>query len=88
MSRLEEIAALFAEFAETGMNEKLGYDRSAGLRAAYPKFFWSTVTPYIEDALSNLRMTQDGQLWVANLYSHVFAEEHKLPALGAERIRD
>jgi hypothetical protein len=73
--------------AETGMNETLGYDSSAGLRAAYPKFFWSTVTPYIEDALSNLRMTQDGQLWVANLYSHVFAEEHKLPALGAERIR-
>jgi hypothetical protein len=85
---MRKIAALFAEFAETGMNEQLGYDSSAGLRAAYPKFFWSTVTPYIEDALSNLRMTQDGQLWVANLYSHVFAEEHKLPALGAERIRD
>jgi hypothetical protein len=85
---MRKIAALFAEFAETGMNEQLGYDSSAGLRAAYPKFFWSTVTPYIEDALSDLRMTQDGQLWVANLYSHVFAEEHKLPALGAERIRD
>ena len=85
---MRKIAALFAEFAETGMNETLGYDSSAGLRAAYPKFFWSTVTPYIEDALNDLRMTQDGQLWVANLYSHVFAEEHKLPALGAERIRD
>jgi len=85
---MRKIAALFAEFAETGMNEMLGYDSSAGLRAAYPKFFWSTVTPYIEDALNDLRMTQDGQLWVANLYSHVFAEEHKLPALGAERIRD
>jgi hypothetical protein len=85
---MRKISALFAEFAETGMNETLGYDSSAGLRAAYPKFFWSTVTPYIEDALNDLRMTQDGQLWVANLYSHVFAEEHKLPALGPERIRD
>jgi len=85
---MRKIAALFAEFAETGMNETLGYDSSAGLRAAYPKFFWSTVTPYIEDALNDLLMTQGGQLWVANLYSHVFAEEHKLPALGAERIRD
>ena len=85
---MRKISALFTEFEETGMNAKLGYTSSAGLRAAYPKFFWSTVTPYIEDALNNLRMTQDGQLWVANLYSHVFAEEHKLPALGAERIRE
>jgi hypothetical protein len=85
---MRKISALFAEFAETGMNEKLGYTRSAELRAVYPKFFWSTVTPYIGDALSNLRMTQEGQLWVANLYAHIFAEEHKLPALGAERIHD
>ena len=35
-----------------------------------------------------LRMTQEGKLWVANLYSHIFAEEHKLPTLGAERIHD
>jgi hypothetical protein len=70
------------------MNEKLGYTSSASLRAVYPKFFWPTVTPYIGDALSNLRMTQESQLWVANLYAHVFAEEHKLPALGAERIHD
>jgi hypothetical protein len=40
----------------------------------YPKFFWSMVTPYIGDALSNLHMTQEGKLWVANLYSHIFAE--------------
>jgi hypothetical protein len=32
-------------------------------------------------------MTQEGKAWVASLYSHIFAEEHKLPALGAERKR-
>ena len=85
---MRKISALFAEFAETGINGKLGYNSSASLRAAYPKFFWSVVTPYIGDALSNLQMTQEGKLWVANLYSHVFAEEHKLPTLGAERLRD
>jgi len=74
--------------AETGMAGKLGYNSSASLRAAYPKFFWSVVTPYIGEALSNLHMTQEGKLWVANLYSHIFAEEHKLPALGAKRLRD
>ena len=86
--KLRKISALFTEFEETGMNAKLGYTSSAGLRAAYPKFFWSVVSPYIGDALSYLRMTQEGKLWVANLYAHIFAEEHKLPALGAERIRD
>jgi len=77
--------ALFREFAETGMNDKLGYKTAAELRAAYPTFFWTMVSPYIGVALSNLRMTQEGKQWVANLYSHLFAEEHHLPAMGAER---
>ena len=77
--------ALFREFEETGVNDKLGCASPAELRRAYPGFFWSEVSPYIGDGLSNLRMTQEGKQWVANLYSHVFAEEHQLPALGAER---
>jgi len=85
---MRKISALFTEFEETGMNKKLGYNSAAGLRTVYPKFFWSVVTPYIGGALNNLRMTQEGKLWVANLYSHVFAEEHSLPTLGAERRRE
>jgi hypothetical protein len=77
--------ALFMEFAETGVTDTLGYKTAAELRAAYPTFFWTTVSPYIGGALANLRMTQEGKQWVANLYSHIFAEEHHLPALGAER---
>jgi hypothetical protein len=77
--------ALFMEFVETGVADKLGYKTAAELRAAYPTFFWTTVSPYIGGALSNLRMTQEGKQWVANLYSHIFAEEHHLPSLGAER---
>jgi hypothetical protein len=77
--------ALFTEFAEIGVNDQLGYKTAAELRAAYPTFFWTMVSPYIGEALSNLRMTQEGKQWVANLYSHLFAEEHLLPAMGAER---
>ena len=78
-------AALFMEFTETGINAELGYKTAAELRAAYPKFFWTMVSPYIGDALSDLSMTQEGKQWVANLYSHLFAEEHRLPTLGVER---
>ena len=39
----------------------------------------------LEQALANLGMTQEGKQWVANLYSHIFAEKHHPPKLGAER---
>jgi hypothetical protein len=45
LNYMRKISALFTEFEETGMNKKLGYNSSADLRAACPKFFWSTVTP-------------------------------------------
>jgi hypothetical protein len=73
---LRKLPALFAEFSETGVNVKLGYRSVADLRAAYRGFFWQVVRPYIGDALRYLRVTQEGKQWIANLYAHVFAEEH------------
>jgi hypothetical protein len=79
---LRKTSALFAEFRETGLSEKLGYEGPDDLRAAYPAFFWKAVCPYIGDALRYLRVTQEGKQWIANLYAHVFSEEHR-GALGA-----
>ena len=74
---MRKIPALFAEFSETGTAEKLGYRSSADLRSAYPGFFWKAVAPFIGDGLRYLRVTQEGKQWIANLYAHVFAEEHR-----------
>ncbi len=74
---LRKTSALFAEFRETGASEKLGFRSPDDLRAAYPGFFWKSVKPYIGDALRYLRVTQEGKLWIANLYAHVFSEEHR-----------
>ncbi len=79
---LRKTSALFAEFRETGASEKLGFRTAEDLRAAYPAFFWNAVNPYIGDALQYLRVTQEGKLWIANLYAHVFSEEHR-GAIGA-----
>ncbi len=79
---LRKTSALFAEFQETGANEKLGYQTPDDLRAAYPAFFWQAVRPYIGDALRYLQVTQEGKQWIANLYAHVFSEEHR-GAFGA-----
>jgi hypothetical protein len=78
---LRKTSALFTEFRETGESEKRGYQTPDDLRAAYPAFFWNAVRPYIGDALRYLRVTQDGKQWIANLYAHVFSEEHR-GALG------
>ena len=73
---LRKTSALFSEFRETGASEKLGYTSAADLRAAYPAFFWQVVRPYIDSALRYLRVTQEGKLWIANLYANVFSTEH------------
>ncbi len=83
---MRRISALFMEFQETGTTQKLGYRNAADLRAAYPSFFWTMVRPHIDDGLRYLGMTQNGKQWIANLYAHVFAEEHDRPSLGPERV--
>jgi hypothetical protein len=74
---LRKQTALFNEFRETGMSNKLKYNNVADLRANYPDFFWKMVRPYIGDALRYLRVTQEGQQWIANLYANVFSMEHR-----------
>lgn len=69
--------ALFHEFQEIGTNEKLGYTSPGDLRNQYASFYWETVSPYIQDALKYLQMTQHGKQWLASLHSNVFVAEHK-----------
>ncbi len=81
---MRKLPALFYEFQETGINQKLGYTTPLDLRTSYPSFYWNMVSHYIQDALVYLRVTQEGKQWIANLYSHVFASEHKeLGNIGA-----
>lgn len=79
-----KIRALFHEFAETGVNEKLGYRSPADVAEHYPRFFWNKVEPYIGDAISHLELTTDGRHWIAHLYSHVFTIEHQLRRMGPQ----
>jgi hypothetical protein len=68
--------ALYYEFQELGLNEKLGYNSPNDLRKKYASFYWGQVYPYIQDALGYLSLTEDGKQWIANMHSHVFASEH------------
>jgi len=78
-NHMRKFPALFYEFEETGVNAALGYKSPGDLRVNYPTFFWKVVTPYIQDGLRYLRVTETGKQWIANLYAHVFAMEHDAP---------
>ena len=75
-NRPRKSPALFFEFEEIGSNEALGYKRPGDLHDNYAKFYWDVVSPYIQEALRYLRVTQEGKQWIANLYANVFGAEH------------
>ncbi|MEM7016906.1 MAG: Npun_R2479 family HD domain-containing metalloprotein [Pseudomonadota bacterium] len=80
---LQKLPALFYEFQETGINEKLGYKTPYDLYKNYPSFYWTMVSPYIQDGLRYLKVTQEGRQWIANLHAHVFSSEHdEMPNLA------
>jgi hypothetical protein len=82
---LNKIPALYYEFVETGVAGTLGYKDPGDLRKQYPRFYWSNVFPYIEDALNYLALTQTGKQVKANLYANVFVVEHE-KGEGAQAI--
>ena len=85
LSYTRKCAALYAEFRETGLADKLGYRNPADVRVNYPGFFWNVISPLVREPLRLLQATQEGKGSVAGLYAHVFAEEHEMLGLGPER---
>ena len=71
-NRLQKCTALFYEFEELGLNEKLGYKTPGDLRDCNAKFYWDMVSPYVQEALEHLKVTHEGKQWIANLQSNVF----------------
>jgi hypothetical protein len=81
---LRKLNALFHEFVEIGLNERLGYRSPADVADRYPSFYWSKVEPYVRDGIRYLERTMEGRQWVAQLHSHIFAVEHKQRTIGPE----
>ena len=79
-----KLNALYHEFVETGVHEKLGYTSPADLVEHYPQFYWRKIEHHIADALRYLEMTMEGKLWIATLYSHIFAIEHNRRRVGPQ----
>ena len=80
-----KINALFCEFVETGVAEKMNYDCPADLADAFPAFFRAQVEPLIQPALGYLELTVEGKQWVASLHNNVVQVEHQTNRLGPFR---
>jgi hypothetical protein len=76
--------ALFYEFDEIDLNNKLGYKTPADVVYKYPQFYWKNVAPQIQTAIRYLNVTSSGRQWIANLYSNVFRAERELTQSGPQ----
>ncbi len=75
-NRPRKSAALFFEFEEIGLNEELGYRTPGDVRESNARFYWEVASPYVQDALRYLRVTQEGKQWIANLHANVLGAEY------------
>lgn len=75
---LTKIPALFQEFEETGVHKSMGYYHSNDLRAAYPRFYWNTVSAYVKHGIRYLELTQAGLSILENLQNNLSTVEHEL----------
>jgi hypothetical protein len=81
---LRKVNALFYEFEEIGLNERLGYRSPADLVDKYPQFYWNRVSPHVQVAIRYLNVTSSGRRWIAGLYSNVFRAEREPHLAGPE----
>jgi len=81
---LRKANALFHEFAEIGIAQRLGYSSPADLVERYPDFFWTHVSDHLTPAIRYLNVTVSGKRWIAQLYSNIFSAEHKVHLVGPQ----
>ncbi|MGD1905708.1 MAG: metal-dependent phosphohydrolase [Leptolyngbyaceae cyanobacterium] len=82
-SYLQKTVALFYEFEEAGVNQRLGYHYPEDLKWNYPSFYRTQVYPYIQPALTYLQATPQGCQIIENLEANVAAVEQEQVALKA-----
>jgi hypothetical protein len=74
---LRKANRLYHEFAEAGINDRLGYGLRADIVDRYPAFFWASISAQIAPAVQHLKVSAEGRRWLAQLHANVFRAEHK-----------
>ncbi|MEL7348969.1 MAG: metal-dependent phosphohydrolase [Pseudomonadota bacterium] len=62
-----KVAALYAEFVETGEASRMGYRNAQDIWAGFPDFFAEQVAPHVGAARGYLSRSEEGNLWLESL---------------------
>jgi hypothetical protein len=81
---LRKSNALFYEFEECRLNRQLGYTSPIDIVERYPRFFYGSVAPRIQNAIRYLNITAGGRQWIANLYGNLFQAEQNMSLSGPQ----
>lgn len=73
----QRLKRFYRQLHEAGLAEAMGYRCAQDVLDTYPQRFWKHILPQIEVALSYLKYTGEGQLWLARMNAHMLAEEHR-----------
>lgn len=73
----QRLKRFYRQLEEAGLAEVMGYRNAQDVLDTYPQRFWKHILPQIEVALSYLKYTGEGQIWLARMNAHMLAEEHR-----------
>ena len=82
---MRKLNALYLEFEESGLNEKLGFRSAVEFREGYAELYEDMLSHMIVDACRYLGETREGNRWIANMNAHLHAELHQEAAMGITR---
>ena len=64
---INKLNSLFQEFDEQGINQRIGYKNLQDMCEGYPEFFRTQVSPYIQEGVRLLDMTDTGREIIASM---------------------
>lgn len=73
----QRLKRFYCQLEEAGLADIMGYRNAQDVLDTYPRRFWRHILPRIDVALSYLKYTGDGQIWLARMNAHMLAEEHR-----------
>jgi len=77
---INKLNALFQEFDEQGINERIGYENLQDMREGYPEFFETQVQPYIKEGVRLLQLTDIGKEIIDSMYNNLEVARRRFPS--------
>ena len=82
---LVDLKLVFDRLLDGQITRISAFEDTISVRCGAPRFYWTSISPHIQSAISYLSVTSSGRSWIANLYSNVFCAEREINLYGPQR---